>query len=274
MFLVFYHPNIMWKEISVKIMFNAILQQCRTPFLLLIGASLLAGCADIKDEMNNIRNSLAEIGKQNNNKTAEADAQSSDQHKSETKKSQKPTLQCPDIKIIEALDTIHKFTEMNPPEESKRISTARLMSLQHECRITDNGKGQVDLFMTFESATGPAIRKTKSQDREISYPYFIAVTDKTGAILSKDVFELTITPSANTGVLTARENIRQIIPVETDQALADYHIAIGFQMSDAQLQYNRKHMGNKTLDKPEKLTPDKPNTSSGDAHKQIHNLRK
>ena len=259
-------------------MFKSTFQRFRTPCLLLIGAGLLSGCAEIKSGVNQIRDSLAESGAQKSDQGAEAstkaDAQTRNQDKGTSKGAQKKALQCPDIKIIDELGEIHKFRDMSPPEESKRISTAKLMSLQHECRITDNGKGQVDLFMTFESATGPAIRKTKSQDREISYPYFIAVTDKTGAILSKDVFELTITPSANTGVLTARENIRQIIPVETDQALADYHIAIGFQMSDAQLQYNRKHMGNKTLDKPEKLTPDKRNTPAGDAHKQIHNLRK
>ena len=257
-------------------MFRRFKHYTHTAVLVLAGAILLTACADLKNSMNQIRDRIADTESQQTRKSPETgprgQAAGEEQDKAVERQAKK-ALECPEIKIIDELGEVHTFTDMNPPEENKRISTARLMSLEHDCRITNQGEGQVDLFMTFESGLGPAAKVEKDQGREIDYPYFIAVTNEKGEILSKDVFALTISPSPNTGVITARESIRQIIPLETPQDLAEHHIAIGFQMSDAQLRYNRKNMGPTATDKPEPITPDKRNQASEDAHKNLRYLR-
>lgn len=247
-------------------MIRPILKYARTPLVVLAGASLIAGCADLKSGMNRIQDSIAEAGtKRTDEGESGKQSREADTAEAESSTQKKAVLNCPDIEMIDNLGTLHKFTNMSPPEDKKRISTARLISLKHDCRMTDQGKGQVDLFMTFESNTGPAAQTVYESNQEISYPYFVAVTDKEGTILSKDVFELAITPSANTGVITARESIRQIIPVAHSGELEDYNIAIGFQMSDAQLEYNRKNTSETGIRKPESLAPDQGNRASEDA---------
>ena len=257
-------------------MFKSLYCYTRSVLLVPMVTILLAGCAEIRSGMNDMRDGIVGLAEQVTEEKGEANAQATPlrQQQADGQEQQKTALKCPNINIIDELGTVHKFTDMNPPAEDKRIGSARLISLKHECRITDQDKGQVDLHMTFESSTGPALGDKQREKQEAHYPYFVAVTDQKGKILAKDIFKLAITPSSNTDVVTARETIRQIIPVDTPEELADYNIAIGFQMSDAQLKYNRKHGFDKNdIDKPESIAPENRNKPSEEAHRQIRNLR-
>jgi hypothetical protein len=254
-------------------MMESIFKNARTPLLILAGAGLLSGCAEVKSNMKQIRDNIAELAPSEDVFSGDpVQKTQAGQKTTSSQKAQNSTVKCPEIKIIDALGTFHRFTDTNPPAEDKLISTARIMSLEHECRMTDEGKAQVDISITFESDIGPASQDAKGKTQDAGYPYFVAVTDKKGEILSKDVFELAITPSSNTNTITARETIRQIIPVDGSQELQQYSIAIGFQISDAQLKYNRTHARDEKTDKPTSLGPGNSGTPTEDAHKQIRNM--
>ncbi len=118
-----------------------------------------------------------------------------------------------------------------------------LIDVRHEAQIGDiswsckYSKEQVRVLAKIRilAQRGPA-----SVNAQASFDFFVAVTDNGYDILAKEVFKTTIPfPEGRTqsGVF---EEIEEIIPLSSQEDGPNYEIIVGFQLSEEQLQLNRK----------------------------------
>ena len=73
--------------------------------------------------------------------------------------------------------------------------------------------------------------------------YFVAIVNLEGEVLAKREFalELAFPPGATT--VSKVEEVKEFIPVKYPQNGGSLQIWTGFQLNDAELQYNRQHFG-------------------------------
>ncbi len=96
----------------------------------------------------------------------------------------------------------------------------------------------VSLTVPIQAVRGPQLAKG-----EISFvlPYFVAVADARGRILGKRVFTVRITIPAGQKFTSVAESIEQEIPLPAGRSAANVVIYTGFQLTPAQLDFNRRN---------------------------------
>lgn len=181
---------------------------------------------------------------------------------------------CPAVDIVEELSTLHQFMDMSAPSAANSISRVAMKDVQSTCTINDNNI-VVDMTIRFEGTLGAAANTWDTERPSFAYPYFLAITAGQGNIVAKEVFGTTMTYDKGQTDIVREDNLRQIIPLHAD--ITDQHeILLGFQLTDAELSYNRALLDSRrgtarvrlptvTLEKPEpaqqapvSITPPKP----------------
>lgn len=95
-----------------------------------------------------------------------------------------------------------------------------------------------DLELEFVAARGPA---SLGRDPEINY--FVSVTDRYRKVISKENLRTTPKIPAGSKATAWREKLKQHIPLASGKNGGDYSIFVGFQLSHAELEYNRRWYG-------------------------------
>jgi len=145
---------------------------------------------------------------------------------------------CPQVEIVEELSSLSEFTDMVAPEPKNLLSRVDMGLLESKCEHGD-GEVIVDLKLVFESILGPKATRTVRDRPFFSYPFFIAVTGPKGDIMAKEVFSASMTYNLREDSHTYYESLRQIIPVPSKHQASLHKVLIGFQLNQAQLNYNR-----------------------------------
>ena len=111
----------------------------------------------------------------------------------------------------------------------------RLADVSSECRYDSKG---VDVRMRagFALELGPA-----NPDRKAAYDFFIAITDPNDEIIAKRVFTTPLDFPANVGYVEHLEELQHRIPLPKGGSAADYKIIIGLQLTEDELEFNRKY---------------------------------
>ncbi|NWG47064.1 MAG: hypothetical protein HXY25_11040 [Alphaproteobacteria bacterium] len=105
----------------------------------------------------------------------------------------------------------------------------------------DPGKREVDseLTLTFRGELGPA-----AQARTETTAYFVAVVDSAGTVLAKDIFPVQMTFPEGQRVIAFEDRIDRVrIPVAAGMSGAAYEIIVGFDLTPAEVDYNRARRG-------------------------------
>lgn len=192
--------------------------------IILVGATLsLGACETLEGTWNDIKG--FSLSPQSNEERMSADI---------------PMI-CPQVQIVDELSSLSDFSDMSDMNESNLISRVNLTQVESSCSF-DGHNVIVDLKLAFEGQLGVKGKARESDRPTFSYPFFIAVTDNSGAIKAKEIFGASMTYQANETYHTYYESLRQIIPVEDDTEARDFTVMVGFQLSPQQLQYNRKNM--------------------------------
>lgn len=144
--------------------------------------------------------------------------------------------QCPDVRIVQDLNQVHQFIDAASPAPEESVSSIRMVSMEDRCTVTD-GNLAIDITIAFEALVGPKGRSQPGDRPSFAYPYFIAITDRHGRIIGKEVFAVTMAYDQGRDHETHTEQLRQMIPAAGDSG--NYKILIGFQLSDQELAYNR-----------------------------------
>jgi hypothetical protein len=144
---------------------------------------------------------------------------------------------CPPVMAAEELKTLSQFSEEHSPRAENNISTITIANVASTCKYTDKNIA-VDLDITFDGALGPKSRVWNGGRPSFAYPYFVAITQADGRIVTKEVFGVTLSYDRNKSVATQHEHMRQVIPLQGPGSVPQ-QLVVGFQLTEAQLAYNR-----------------------------------
>lgn len=195
-------------------------------FLLTASACLLlSGCQTMDNLMKDF-NTLAEQG---TNMPRMVDASSA------------PSIEdnCPRINIVDELSSLSEFA--GDMTENNLVSRVNLYQVESSCSI-QRKQVSIDLKLAFDGSLGPKAKMRNNDKPFFSYPFFVAVTNQDGVVLAKEVFAASMTYERNEDTHTYYENLRQLIPIGNADQASRFTVMLGFQLSEDQLDYNRRFM--------------------------------
>lgn len=140
---------------------------------------------------------------------------------------------CPQVGLMPDLGTM---TELR---DSQVVTETVIGEVKPSCEVADD-KATVRLSIPFKGVLGPAGVKDAKVEANYSLPYLIAVVNPKGEIISKDIFAITMTYKAGQTEQAFNDLLEQVIPLQKGDNANDYKILLGFQLSEEQLDYNRK----------------------------------
>ena len=145
---------------------------------------------------------------------------------------------CPPVRVDSTTGTLTKFREGAGNDLSGVEYQVKIVGFQGEC-IFDKGEVEVVLDVDFEITSGPA-----AQAGPVSFYYFAAIPQLFPEPSGKKIFEVQrrLAGGAAAPVALRESNIRIQIPLEEAQPAASFDVYLGLQLSDAQLEFNRRRM--------------------------------
>lgn len=146
-------------------------------------------------------------------------------------------VECPRVDVVDELSSLHQFVDGNN-EAAGAISSVTITAIDSLCSINEQNV-VVDMDIIMQARLGPRAKAAATDKPSFSYPYFIAITTPSGDISAREVFAATIAYDADEESLTHNEKMRQVIPLTGDYSPRQYEIMVGFQLSPAELAYNR-----------------------------------
>jgi hypothetical protein len=139
---------------------------------------------------------------------------------------------CPAVSVL--VDTsVYPMAEGNP---AKLVYTAEIADAKGDCDIHKfDKKVEADVDITFR-----ATRASAAAAATYNVPYFAAITTE-GHILAKGTYSVPISFEAGQLTATASASVNALsLTVGLDKQPTDYGIIVGFQLTKAQLDYNRR----------------------------------
>ncbi len=208
---------------------------CRAAFLAcaILG---LAGCETMQQTMASAREKISTInmpsfsGKSEPTPSQEVSSALADQASG-----------CPEVQVVPELGVMHQFTEGGASRADNEVSSIRLVDFDTTCKRNENNV-VVSIDSRFEGTLGPKAQKWNASRPGFAYPYFIAVTAPNGSIIAKEVFAVTVAFDKGQDRVTHEEHLTQIIPVQGEFG-TQQKLMMGFQLTEADLAYNRALMG-------------------------------
>ena len=200
-------------------------------FLILAAVLGLTGCETVNGAMTDVKGVLSRLGSGDEGAAATA-----------ATPVQEPLIaaygvDCPRVGVVEDLNSLTQLSD-DSGRLGTEVSSARMASVQSQCAINDKNV-IVDMDIMFEGRMGPKGRVKPDDQPSFAYPYFIAITTPSGSITAKEVFTATVAYDAGQDTMNHAEQIRQVIPLTGEYNPSDFEILVGFQLSPAELAYNR-----------------------------------
>lgn len=118
--------------------------------------------------------------------------------------------------------------------------SGRLTRVFADCEYDMNkdrtGTMKVRVYVAVEAERGPANR-----DRFAPYQYFVTLVDTKREPVSKNVFDMAAKFPGNVTRMTLTDDtVEMKVPIDAGQSGRDYTIIVGFQLSEDQLEFNRR----------------------------------
>ena len=114
--------------------------------------------------------------------------------------------------------------------------TGEIVDVRLYCRYAGTNPVRAEIEIDFAFGKGPA-GDTNRRD----YSYWVAVTRRSGKVLNKEYF--TVQADFSDGPVTGKtEVLQEIIIPRADESVsaANFEVLIGFDLSEAQLEYNKE----------------------------------
>lgn len=143
---------------------------------------------------------------------------------------------CPDVSILANTSVIPAFDPALGADPSNVVYTARMRDLKSRCDFSKRDN-QIDASVrVFFQVTRPP----GGEEAHYKVPYYIAVTSG-GQIVDKQVHWLEFEFPKATADMRVEDLVDSVvIPVARDKKSFEYHLLLGFQLTQAQLDYNKK----------------------------------
>ncbi len=142
---------------------------------------------------------------------------------------------CPSAGSIYGVDRVVKFAEENSGRYSEITYTGEIIGVELFCRYADGDPIIAEIDIDFAFGKGP-----QATADEHEYTYFVAVTRRNRRVLQKERFSVRADFDGQkvTGTRQVIDTIR-IPRVDETISGANFEILVGFELTDAQLEFNR-----------------------------------
>ncbi|OHC76101.1 MAG: hypothetical protein A3G18_05625 [Rhodospirillales bacterium RIFCSPLOWO2_12_FULL_58_28] len=154
-----------------------------------------------------------------------------------------PQPPCPPSSVLDDAATVTRFREGPGRDFIDIVAEGKISGYGGGCHYDfDMKTGEalltVEVAVEFEAQRGSA-----DKDRKAMFDYFISVADPEQNILSKGLFNVVIDFPENRTRRNFTDNNPPVvleIKLKPEQAGKDFHIFIGFQLSESELEFNRR----------------------------------
>ncbi len=143
---------------------------------------------------------------------------------------------CPDAAILATTSSLPAFVPTNGGDPSGVVYTVAMTNVTTRCMYDKDEKvADARVNIAFHAKRAPG-------GNEVTYhiPYFVAVSEG-GVIVAKKIYladlDFAAGETAANGFATVDSTLVQ---VAKDKKIYDYHLLAGFQLTQAQLDYNNK----------------------------------
>lgn len=145
---------------------------------------------------------------------------------------------CPPVSVRPDLAKVTDFYNPASPSENTKISEATITGVLNTCRV-ENGQIVMQVDLSLSGKTGAKARVKPTDKPSFAYPYFVAVTDSKGNVVSKEIFAASLSYGANQSESVTTETVFQNMPIPDTSAGETFQVVVGFQLSQEQLAYNQ-----------------------------------
>lgn len=143
---------------------------------------------------------------------------------------------CPPAVVV--TDARH-YIDMAPgPVTAESVRLAARINLPATTCDFEDDNIVVTLSVPISARRGPQLAVGSL---EFDLRYFVAVTDRFGKMLGKRVFAATLGLGGDEETTSKLEHIQQVIPLKAGTDGSSFIIYVGFQLTRAQLDFNRRH---------------------------------
>ena len=146
---------------------------------------------------------------------------------------------CPPVSVRPDLAMITDFYNPSKPSSQTKTSEAAITNVSNTCRVED-GKIIMQIDLNVSGKTGPKARVKPSDKPSFSYPYFIAITDSKGNVVSKEIFATSLSYDSKQNEQSTTETVFQNMPIPDSSVGEIYNVVVGFQLTPEQLAYNNQ----------------------------------
>jgi len=142
---------------------------------------------------------------------------------------------CPHVGVLADAADLTRFRQGGGEDLTDMIVDAKVTGVQGSCDLARRATN-VDVAITIQATRGPA-----AGTRVLDVPYFVAVTDQSGQVLDKQVFQarFEFPPNRSTARLTGEE-IRLVLPTGEGVRGRDFAVSVGLQVDEKELAFNRR----------------------------------
>jgi len=147
---------------------------------------------------------------------------------------------CPASQRVPNADRLVAFADGEQAPSARRFA-ARIDAMRMTCERVEGERGpalKADLALRLNTERGPALASP-----QVGYRYFVAVLDRDGRVVARRAFPVQLDFSGNATTLSTTDNVTQTIPLGQGGGPSDYTVYVGFELSEAQLRYNRENAG-------------------------------
>ncbi len=142
---------------------------------------------------------------------------------------------CPAVSVLVDTSAL-TLLQANGSGPASAVYTAQIQNVKRDCDVSKFSK-QV------QASVDIAFRATRTQgEAAASYtlPYFVAITTE-GRILAKQQFSVAFAFQPGETTTSFEDSVNSLVlTVGRDKKATDYGILVGFQLTKAQLDYNRR----------------------------------
>ena len=139
---------------------------------------------------------------------------------------------CPRVAVVADAALAEQFRPGPGRDLTDLASRAQIVDISGGCAYDSQGV-TVSVSVPIVVERGPAMTGS-----EADYSYFVAVTDPDWNVIAKRSFPVRFRFDSGSGFAAAREQLEQVIPLETQRQANEYQILIGFDLDREQLGRN------------------------------------
>ncbi|MBI1778457.1 MAG: hypothetical protein HYR63_24215 [Proteobacteria bacterium] len=155
---------------------------------------------------------------------------------SSSSKKEAPTA-CPRVAVLQDLSRLTEFREGTGRDVTDRRYEFAFAGLAASCTYDKTGV-TIEITVQIQAFQGLADRDGKARVQ-----YFAAVLDPDGQVLQKEAFDTEAEFKGKQARVLLSEDLRQRIPLSERLKGPGYSVLFGFQLTEAQLQYQHRTQG-------------------------------